>query len=33
MSLKWLLRVLKGGWAKLLTSAKNNINILSSYKH
>jgi len=35
MSFKWLLRVLKGGRAKLLTSAKNNINILSLglYKH
>jgi len=33
MSFKWLPRVLKGGWAKMLMSAKNNINILSSYKH
>jgi len=33
MSFKWLLRVLTGGWAKMLTLAKNNINILSSYKH
>ena len=33
MSFKWLLRVLKGGRAKMLTSAKNNINILSLYKH
>jgi len=31
--IKWLLRVLKGGRAKMLTSAKNSINILSSYKH
>ena len=28
MSFKWLLWVLKGGRAKMLTSAKNNINIL-----
>jgi len=33
MSFKWLLRVLKGGRTKMLTSAKNNINILSLYKH
>jgi len=33
MLLKWLLRVLKGGWAKMLMSAKNNMNILSLYKH
>jgi len=33
MSLKLLLRVLKGGRAKMLTSAKNNINIITSYKH
>jgi len=32
MSFKWLLRVLKGGWAKMLTSAKNNINVLSLHK-
>jgi len=23
----------QGGWANMLTSAKNNINILSLYKH
>jgi len=33
MSFKLLLRVLKGGRAKMLTSPKNNINILSLYKH
>jgi len=33
MSFKWLLRVLKGGQAKMLTSAKNNMNILSLHKH
>jgi len=33
MTFKWLLRVLKGGWAKMLTSAKSNTNILSLYKH
>jgi len=33
MSFQWLLRILKGGRSKMLTSAKNNINILSSYKH
>jgi len=33
MSFKWLLRVLKGGRAKMLTSAKYNMNILSLYKH
>jgi len=33
VSFKWLLQVLKGGRAKMLTSAKNNINILSLYKH
>ena len=33
MSFKWLLRVLQGGQAKMLTSAKNNINILLLYKH
>jgi len=33
MSLKWLLRLLMVGRAKLLTSAENNINILSLYKH
>jgi len=32
MSFKWLLRVLKECRTKMLTSAKNNINILSSYK-
>jgi len=32
MSFKWLLRVLKEGQAKMLMSAKNNINILSLYK-
>jgi len=32
MPFEWLLRVSKGGRAKMLTSAKNNINILSSYK-
>jgi len=30
MSFKWLLQVLKGGRAKMLTSAKNNI---TSYHH
>jgi len=33
MSFKWLLQVLEGGLAKMLTSAKNNVNILSLYKH
>jgi len=33
MSFKWLPQVLKGDRAKMLTSAKNNIHILSSYKH
>jgi len=33
MSFKWLLGALKVGRAKMLTSAKNNINILSLYKH
>jgi len=33
MSFKWLLRVLKEGWAKMLMSANNNMNILSLYKH
>ena len=33
MSFKWLLRVLKGGRAKMLPSAKNDMNILSLYKH
>jgi len=33
MSIKWLLRVLKAGREKMLTSSKNNINILSSYNH
>jgi len=33
MLFKWLLPVLKGVRAKMLTSAKNNINILSSHKH
>jgi len=29
MSFKWLLRVLKGGRAKMLTTAKNDMNIPS----
>jgi len=33
MSFKWLLRDLKGDRAEMLTSAKNNMNILSLYKH
>jgi len=33
MSFKWFLQVFKGGQAKMLTLAKNNINILSLYKH
>jgi len=33
MSFKWILRALQGGRAKMLTSAKNNTNILSLYKH
>jgi len=33
MSFKWLMRVLKGGREKMLTSAENDINILSLYKH
>jgi len=33
VSFKWLLQVLKGGRANMLTSAKKNINMLSLYKH
>jgi len=33
MSFAWLLWVLKGGWAKMPTSAKNNLNILSLCRH
>jgi len=33
VSFKWLLRVLKGGRARMMTSAKNNLNFLSLYKH
>jgi len=33
MLFKWILLVLIGGWAKMLTSGKKSMYILSLYKH